>query len=119
MFLLNFCSKSIRNYAELFELNYFQLIYYIIGQSLLQIRAGISKWGSFITKWVKYYKNGQALRQIRAVSRYYNLEQELKLLHSGDVTTAQSGAGTTNSAGNYMFRVNDRNTRTRCKICSK
>ena len=22
-------------------------------------------------------------------------------------------------AGNYMFKINDRNTRTRCKICSK
>ena len=24
-----------------------------------------------------------------------------------------------NPAGNYMFKVNNRNTRTRCKICSK
>ena len=24
-----------------------------------------------------------------------------------------------NSAGNYMFKVNSRNTRTRCEICSK
>ena len=24
-----------------------------------------------------------------------------------------------NPAGNYVFRVNNRNTRTRCKICSK
>ena len=26
---------------------------------------------------------------------------------------------TTNPTGNYMFKVNDRNTRTRCGICSK
>ena len=26
---------------------------------------------------------------------------------------------TTNSASNYMFKVNNRNTRTRCEICSK
>ena len=25
----------------------------------------------------------------------------------------------TNLAGNYMFKVNNRNTRTRCEICSK
>ena len=25
----------------------------------------------------------------------------------------------TNPAGNYMFKVNNRNTRTRCEICSK
>ena len=24
-----------------------------------------------------------------------------------------------NTAGNYMFKVNNRNTRTRCEICSK
>ena len=26
---------------------------------------------------------------------------------------------TYNPAGNYMFKVNNRNTRTRCEICSK
>ena len=26
---------------------------------------------------------------------------------------------TVNLAGNYMFKVNNRNTRTRCEICSK
>ena len=26
---------------------------------------------------------------------------------------------TTNPAGNYMFKINNRNTRTRCEICSK
>ena len=27
--------------------------------------------------------------------------------------------GNANTAGNYMFKVNYRNTRTRCEICSK
>ena len=36
-----------------------RLIYYNLGQSLLQSGAGISKWGNFITKWDSYYKVGQ------------------------------------------------------------
>ena len=28
-------------------------------------------------------------------------------------------ARSTNPAGNYMFKVNNRNTKTRCEICSK
>ena len=27
--------------------------------------------------------------------------------------------GSSNPTGNYMFKVNNRNTKTRCKICSK
>ena len=38
------------NYAELVEFNYFELIYYIVGQSFLKTGGGISRWGNFITK---------------------------------------------------------------------
>ena len=51
------------NYAELTGFNYFELIYNIVGQSLLQTCAGISKWGNFITKWGRYHKVGQPLLQ--------------------------------------------------------
>ena len=35
-----------------------QLIYYKVGQSLLQSGAGITKWGKYITKRSNYYKKG-------------------------------------------------------------
>ena len=48
------------NYVELFEFNYFELIYYTVRQSLLQICKNVSKWDSFITKQCKhYFKLGQ------------------------------------------------------------
>ena len=43
-----------------------QLFYYKLGQGLLQIRAGITNWGKFITNWGRYYKLGQSLLQIGA-----------------------------------------------------
>ena len=43
------------NHVELFEFNYFELIYYTVRQSLLQIRKNVSKWDNFITKQCKHY----------------------------------------------------------------
>ena len=48
------------NYANFVEINYFQLIYYIVWQYLLQTGTGVTKWGNFITKRDKhYYKLGE------------------------------------------------------------
>ena len=36
-----------------------QIIYYKVGQSLLQSGVGIIKWCNFIAKWGNYYRKGQ------------------------------------------------------------
>ena len=45
------------------------VIYYKVGQSLLQSGAGITKWGKYITKSGNYYKKGPytltTLRQMK------------------------------------------------------
>ena len=43
-------------HAEVAEFKYSKLIYYIVGQSLLQTCTSITKCSKFITKW--YYKAG-------------------------------------------------------------
>ena len=83
------------SHAELVEFNCFELIYYILGQSLLQTGVGISWWGNHyykskqlraITKWGKScYKKGQIT--------YYKLGWSL--LQSGGVTTAKWGTFST------------------------
>ena len=36
-----------------------QVIYYKVGQSLLQSGVGIIRWGNFIAKWGYYYRKSQ------------------------------------------------------------
>ena len=36
-----------------------QVVYYKVGQSLLQSGVGIIRWGNFITKWGYWYRKGQ------------------------------------------------------------
>ena len=43
----NLCSKMVCNYAELVEFNHVELIYYKVGQSLLQARASMTKWDRY------------------------------------------------------------------------
>ena len=38
---------------------------------------------------------------------------------SSEMATSSNNIYNVNPAGNYMFKVNNRNTRTRCEICSK
>ena len=82
----NFVVNLSVNYAQLVEFKYFELIYYLMGQYLLQTGAGISKWGNFITK-----KGGFALLQSEAKAitksgRYFTKKWQ-SLLQSGADTT--------------------------------
>ena len=64
------------NCIELDEFNYLELMYYKIGQSLLQNGTGIRKWYNFFTKRGKHYYK---VRQIPIFKRwdkgYYNAGQ--------------------------------------------
>ena len=76
------------NYAELAEINYVELIYYKMGQSLWQTAASV-------TKWDRYCKVEQELLQSRSASRYCKVVQELlqswvdNILQSGVTITTK------------------------------
>ena len=66
----------------------------------------------FVSKVIKTCAAGQKLCFFSSGS----LERDFKTTNKNLVSASQS---LLNTAGNYMFKVNNRNTRTRCEICSK
>ena len=69
---------------------YFELIYYRVGQSLLQTGASITKWGNYIANSNNYYKVGQALLGNGAASPNYKTGQQLLQIEASNLL--QSGA---------------------------
>ena len=52
-----------------------QLIYSIVGQSLLKTGVGIIKWDSFIAKWGNYYRKGKYIFMTLGQMENHNYRQ--------------------------------------------
>ena len=92
---------------SLLKFNYFELIFYIVGESLLQTSAGISKWNNFISKWRNNCKLGQALSKVMTPLCPILVQQ---LLQSGAGNSLQFGVvsaakwGKTTKRGNFITK---------------
>ena len=65
-----------------------------------------------------YHKTPETLRIVRT-PRKPCVSANAHTREFGEITVFYAVYFDVNPAGNYLFEVNNRNTRTRCEICSK